>query len=133
MYRPSFLTSGKGCCEVLLGNFQLNGALCMRPYKTLPYAELFLTGRCKEGQRTGSLFVTWHTDKSSSRLAFCHANQQRLCTVGSCNLGHHQLRLELYVSPVPFSRMFDNKRFICLFAMTTVFKFLSPWCKRLLL
>lgn len=39
----------------------------------LLYAELLLTERCKEGSRTGTLFVAWHTEKSSSYLASYHA------------------------------------------------------------
>ena len=57
----------------------------------LLYAELLLTGRCKEGRRTGTLFVACHTGKSSSYRAFCCANQWRLS----------QYRGELQISSPP--------------------------------
>lgn len=86
----------------------------------LPHAELLLTGRCQEGRRKGSLSVCQATNHYSSYLAFCLSGDS-LHTLGSCSLELKSQMAVTYVLTVQFSRMFDNKRFICLFVMTTVF------------
>lgn len=90
----------------------------MRPYKTLLYAELLLSGR-RGGGQGHCLCLGTRGNLPLIQLFAMQISGGSLCTTGSCNLGHQHLRLQLRVLTVQFST-FGNKRFICLFVMTTV-------------